>query len=105
MCYFECQKGTGCSDGIPKRIRQNCSITGLMCPKVDIDREECTGCGLCYNDECPEIFVEGDSGISDIKMALREGEPGQGKIPESLRACAEKAADACPVSAISVLYD
>jgi ferredoxin len=76
-----------------------------MSPKVDIDREECTGCGLCYNDECPEVFMEGESAISDVKEEFREGEPGQGKIPENLRGCAEKAADACPVSAIAVLED
>lgn len=76
-----------------------------MSPKVDIDREECTGCGLCYNDECPEVFMEGESSISDVKEEFREGEPGQGKIPENLRGCAEKAADACPVSAIAVLED
>lgn len=80
-------------------------ITSLMCPMVDIDREECTGCGLCYNDECPEVFVEGDSGLSNVKDEFKCGEPGQGKIPESLRACAEKAADACPVSAIEILED
>lgn len=76
-----------------------------MSPKVDIDREECTGCGLCYNDECPEVFMEGESGISDVKEEFREGELGQGKIPENLRGCAEKAADACPVGAIAVLED
>lgn len=90
---------------LPKVTKRNGSIAAFMCPKIDIDREECAGCGLCYNDDCPEVFVEGDSGLSDIKMELREGEPGQGRIPENLRACAEKAADACPVSAIVVLED
>jgi len=93
------------SNKIPKTIISFCSIPNLMSPKVDIDREECTGCGLCYNDECPEVFVEGDEGLSDIQEKYRAGEPGQGQIPEELKECANRAADACPVNAIRVLED
>lgn len=104
LSFFSCANSRSIHE-LPEVTKRSGSIAAFMCPKVDIDREECSGCGLCYNDDCPEVFVEGDSGLSDIKMELREGEPGQGRIPENLRACVEKAADACPVSAIVVLED
>jgi ferredoxin len=66
-------------------------------PKVKIDENECTGCGLCYNDECPAVFEEGSHGISQLKGGAHEGE-----IPADKKECAMKAADACPVSAITV---
>jgi len=71
-------------------------------PKVKIDDKECTGCGLCYNDECPDVFEEGADGNSSLKAAFQKGSPHQGEIPADKKACAEKAADACPVSAITV---
>lgn len=69
-----------------------------------MDREECSGCGLCYNEECPDVFMERD-GHAEIKEEFRTGEPGVGEIPGNLKACAEGAADACPVSAIAVFED
>jgi ferredoxin len=66
-------------------------------PKVTIDDKECTGCGLCYNDECPDVFKEGADGISELKSGGHSGD-----IPADKKACAQKAADACPVSAITV---
>ena len=71
-------------------------------PKVKIDDNECTGCGLCYNDECPDVFVEGSDGISSLKAPYQKGSVHEGEIPADKKACAEKAADACPVSAITV---
>jgi ferredoxin len=55
----------------------NPCITGLM-PKVKIDQEACTACGLCYNDECPDVFEEGDEGKSTLK-------PGDTSRQEGLR--------------------
>jgi ferredoxin len=66
-------------------------------PKVTIDEKECTGCGLCYNDECPDVFKEGADGISELKNGSHSGD-----IPDNMKGCAQKAADACPVSAITV---
>ena len=71
-------------------------------PKVTVDAKECTGCGLCYNDECPDVFVEGSDGISELKPLFQKGGVHQGEIPEDKKACAQKAADACPVTAIVV---
>ena len=71
-------------------------------PKVTIDANECTGCGLCYNDECPEVFMEGSDGISELKAAFQKGGVHQGEIPADKKECAAKAADTCPVTAITV---
>ena len=78
-------------------------------PKVTIDDKECTGCGLCYSDNCPDVFEEGEDSSSQLKAAFRKdmGETSrspvhQGEIPANLLACAKLAEDACPVSAINV---
>jgi ferredoxin len=72
-------------------------------PKVKVDQTECTGCGLCYNDECPDVFVEGADGNSNIKPEFRKGgDVAEGEIPEDKKQCALNAGDSCPVSAISV---
>jgi len=71
--------------------------------KVSIDRDECISCGLCWSD-CPEVFEEeaGD-GKSAVIAALRTGgDPAKGEAPEALRAKAEDAAAACPVSVIHI---
>jgi len=70
--------------------------------KVTIDTNECTGCGICYNDECPDVFVEGDGGNSSLQEKFRKGSPYAGEIPDDKKGCAANAADACPVSAIKV---
>jgi len=71
-------------------------------PKVKIDHEACTACGLCYNDECPDVFEEGEEGKSTLKAAFRKGGPTDGEIPADKKGCADSASDACPVSAIVV---
>lgn len=71
--------------------------------KIEVDREECSQCGLCYDDECPEVFEEDDEGLSQIKQKYRTGDPGEGEVPEELRDCVEAAADACPTDSIVVL--
>jgi len=76
-------------------------LISLM-PKVKVDENECTGCGLCYNDECPDVFVEGSGGISELKPAFQKGGAYTGEIPGDMKDCAQKAADACPVTAIVV---
>lgn len=70
--------------------------------KVTVDEKECTGCGICYNDECPDVFKEGEGGTSSLQDAFRKGGPSVGEIPENLKACAKNAEGACPVSAIKV---
>ena len=76
-----------------------------MTLKIEIDRDECTQCGLCYEDECPSVFVEGDDGTSTIKEEYQAGGPDKGEVPDDLEECVNNAADSCPVDAISVSKD
>ena len=69
---------------------------------VSIDQSECTGCGICYNDECPDVFMEGDDGNSNLKPMYQKADKAKGENPDNLKGCAKNAEDACPVSAIKV---
>lgn len=74
-----------------------------MTVKIEIDREGCIQCGKCYNDECPEIFAEDDEGTSEIKEQYRSGgDLAKGEAPDDMFDCANKAAEACPVTVIAV---
>lgn len=69
---------------------------------LKIDEKECSGCGICYSDECPDIFAEGDNGISMILPAFQKGSGSVGDIPADKVASAKTAAMACPNNAITV---
>lgn len=78
-------------------------------PKVIINHNTCIACGLCFTDNCPDVFEEGKDGNSQLKIQFRKdvGEPSiaiayQGEIPATRLACAQKAEEDCPVSAIAV---
>ncbi len=59
--------------------------------KIAIDKELCTGCGLCV-DSCPDIFeLAGD--IAQPKVDI---------VPEAAEECVQQAAEDCPASAIKV---
>jgi ferredoxin len=73
-----------------------------MSVKVTVDQEACTACGLCYNDECPDVFMEGSDGNSNLKPEFQKGGIDKGEIPDDKKGCAQSAADACPVNAIAV---
>ena len=60
--------------------------------KVEINKELCIGCGACVA-ECGEIFEMGDDAKSQIKK-----DADLDKNQE----CIKKAAEGCPVQAISV---
>ncbi|MHB1391195.1 MAG: ATP-binding protein [Thermoleophilia bacterium] len=60
-----------------------------MAERPKIDREECTGCGICV-DECPQEVLELDS--EDIAVLAR---------PDSCDSCAT-CEDACPTEAITM---
>ncbi len=68
---------------------------------VVVDQDACIQCGQCYLDNCPEVFKESDDGTSQIAEQYRDGSPAQGKVPDELAACAQRAADACPATAIT----
>lgn len=60
-----------------------------MPERPKIDREECTGCGICV-DECPQEVLELDS--EDIATVAH---------PENCDSCAT-CEDACPTEAITM---
>jgi ferredoxin len=69
---------------------------------IEIDQNECTGCGLCYNDECPEVFQEGEDGTTEIVEEYQNGGPTKGKVSDDLLECIEQAVNSCPVTAITL---
>jgi ferredoxin len=74
----------------------------FMPVNVTIDQNECTGCGICYNDECPDFFMEGDDGNSNVKPLYQKGDRSIGEAPDSLINCVKNAESSCPASAITV---
>lgn len=59
--------------------------------KATVDKELCTGCGLCVN-TAPDIF-EMDEDVAVVKV---------NSIPDSAVEEVEEAADNCPVNAIEI---
>jgi len=59
--------------------------------KAMVDKNTCTGCGLCV-DTCPEVF-EMDGDTAKVKLA---------EIPFALEAPCREAMEGCPVEAISM---
>jgi ferredoxin len=62
--------------------------------KAKVDRDTCTGCGLCV-DACPEVF-ELDGDVAAVKAAA---------VPESAEQSCREAAEGCPVEAISIIEE
>lgn len=59
--------------------------------KAVIDKELCTGCGLCC-DTCPDVFELQDT-VAIVKVA---------EIPANAEASAKQASSDCPVEAIKI---
>ena len=59
--------------------------------KLKIDADACIGCGLCVS-TCPEAYkMEDDKAVVTAPT-----------VPAGAEECAKKAADECPVTAITV---
>jgi len=60
--------------------------------KVIIDKETCTGCGLCV-ETCPEVFEMDKNDIAEVKIDT---------VPASAEATCKEAVKNCPSEAIKV---
>ena len=59
--------------------------------KAVVDRETCTGCGLCEQ-ACPEAFkMDGDTAVAYVST-----------VPPEAEATCKAAAEECPVEAIKI---
>jgi ferredoxin len=59
--------------------------------KAKVDKDTCTGCGLCV-DTCPEVFeLDGD---------VAKAKPGV--VPANAEDSCREAAEGCPVEAIAI---
>ena len=59
--------------------------------KAIVDRDLCTGCGLCV-DTCPGVF-EMDDAVAKVLVE---------NVPEDLVVACREAVDNCPVEAINI---
>ncbi len=59
--------------------------------KAKVDKDACTGCGLCA-DACPEVFEIDD----DVAKVIAD------PVPAANEASCREAAESCPVEAITI---
>lgn len=71
--------------------------------KVVIDRMTCVSCGSCW-EACPGLFEQDpDDSFSRIIEKYRvAGNIAEGIPADDLAACAQEAADLCPVQIIAI---
>ncbi|OGF26874.1 ferredoxin [Candidatus Falkowbacteria bacterium RIFOXYB2_FULL_47_14] len=55
---------------------------------ISVNKDACIGCGACVA-TCPDVFKLGDDGKSEV-------------VSQNDTECAKKAAEGCPVQAITV---
>jgi ferredoxin len=77
--------------------------SGRIFVKVVIDRMICVSCGSCW-EACPGLFEQDpDDSFSRIIEKYRiKGNIAEGTPTDDLAACAQEAADLCPVQIISI---
>jgi ferredoxin len=73
--------------------------------KITIDREGCIECGACEA-ACPDIFeLIGDDAADIIRKYRRDSNPAEGEVEMEMAPCAQEAAEACPVSVITIVQN
>ena len=68
--------------------------------KIEIDREACIACGVCYGTD--PAHYEGDSEGKSKVIGGKSNGKSVGEFNDGTKADAQRAADSCPVSAISL---
>jgi ferredoxin len=72
---------------------------------VSVDRDLCLACGVAPT-VCPEVFMLGEDNGKNRLIEEYSDETSEnvskGLVPDDLHDCVVKAADACPVQAITV---
>jgi ferredoxin len=71
-----------------------------MSYKVEIDRETCIACGVCYGTD-PSHF-EGDSESKSKVIGGKSNGKSVGTFDDGAKDDAQRAADSCPVLAITI---
>jgi ferredoxin len=75
-----------------------------MSYEVSVDRNLCIACGVAPT-VCPQVFILGDDNGKNRLIEKYSEETSNdislGVIPEGLHDCVRKAADSCPVQAIT----
>jgi len=70
--------------------------------KVNIDRDGCIECAVCES-SCEQVFqLPNGEKATIVEKYRKEGKPESGEVPPELEACAQEAADSCPVSVITI---
>ena len=67
--------------------------------KVEVVRDECTGCESCVS-SCPDSFEMADDGLASLKGSARVG--SNDELATNDLGCMKEGADACPVNCIHV---
>ena len=67
---------------------------------IEIDRENCIACGVCYNTD-PAHYTNDDEGKSKVLGGITNGK-SLGNFNDDLMDDAKRAANYCPVSAITL---
>jgi len=71
-----------------------------MSYKIEVDRETCIACGVCYGTD--PVHYEGDSeGMSQVIGGKGNGK-SIGTFNDGAKTDAQRAADSCPVTAITI---
>jgi len=60
--------------------------------KAVVDKDSCTGCGLCA-ETCPEVFEMGDDDIAKVKVT---------PVPAGAEATCKEATEGCPSESIKL---
>jgi ferredoxin len=67
--------------------------------KVELIREECTGCGSCV-DSCPDYWEMADDGLAHLKGSTTVGD--NEALEMDALGCNKDAAEVCPVTCIHI---